>query len=243
MPTVDEKLQQYRGAPRLAYLRKWEKWLRELFGEKYRDAVGEGLDAVERFLLEHCHGLSDDECYSEVSVIATGKEKTDQDYVYQACLWKDALAKQLREQFNLEISHVQDAMNILEHEENAEIRAICDDYIRNSFICMYQLPYDLKLDAFRPDILVDIMDETGAFQYADYFGYKQVNSFRQVWDFSFMRRYRAIIVRPPSQPRWRKLCEVYADYDNGILWISNCSYLLFNDRKKVFVYYIYKYLR
>jgi len=242
MVTVDEKLQQYRGAPRLAYLKKWEKWLRELFSEKYQDVIGEGLDAVERFLLEHCHGLTDDECYSEVSIIATGKEKPTEDYVYQICLWKDALANELRERFNLDVSHPQDALNILEHEENAEVRALCDDYIRSSFICNYMMPYDLKLDAFRPDLLVEVMDEDDAFRYADYFGYKEASSFRQVWDFSFMRKYRVIIVRPPKQPKWRKLCEVYADYDNGILWISNCSYLLFNDKKKVFVYYIYKYL-
>jgi hypothetical protein len=224
MPTVDQRLRQLRGAPRQKYLEKWQRWLEEIIP---RDKLQEILD-IEGFLLERCSGLDDSECYQEISLEFRGKAR-ETDYFEQVCRYQQALKEQLN------ISDAQEALKIMEETDDPDIIASIDQFIRNRFICLYSLDIDIEYGMFPRGIPTEVMREDAAIQLIEYLGYG-AGGFNDVWDFSRMRRYRIIIIRDRL-----RLCKVYHNYDEGIYWISNCSYILLNDRKRTFYLYRYKY--
>lgn len=223
MATVDQKLRRLRGAPRQKYIEKWEKWLREILGDRYRDEVGED---IEGFLLEHCSGLDDGECYSHINLRYTGKAR-ETDYYEQICRYQQALANELG------VSSAIEALRKMEETDDPDTIAVLDEFIRSRFICRYSVDIDLEYSVFPRIFPTEVMDMASAISYIQYYGYTQGN-YEGVWD--KMKKYRIIILRDRL-----RLCKVYQNLNEGILWISNCSYMLLNDRKRTFYYYEYKY--
>lgn len=224
MTTVGQRLRQLRGAPRKRYIEKWQRWLEEIIP---KDKLQEILD-LERFLLERCSGLDDNECFQEISLEFRGKAR-ETDYFEQVCRYQQALKEQLG------ISNAQSALKMMEETDDPDIIAALDEFIRHRFICLYNLDIDLQYGVFPRTIPTEVMDENAAFQYIEYMNYSP-DAFTEVWDFSKLRRYKIIILRDKL-----RLCKVYHNIQEGVYWISNCSYILINERKRLFYLYRYKY--
>jgi len=224
MVTVDQRLRQLRGAPRQKYLEKWQRWLEEIAP---KDKLQEILD-LERFLLERCSGLDDSECYQKISLEFRGKAR-ETDYFEQVCRYQQSLKEQLN------ISDTQQALKMMEETDDPDLIATLDEFIRHRFICLYNMDIDLQYGVFPREIPTEILTEDVAMDFIEYRGYR-AGGFRDVWDFSRMRKYKIIILKDKL-----RLCKVYYNYDEGIYWISNCSYMLLNDRKRLFYLYRYKY--
>jgi len=228
LTTVDRRLKELRGAPRLAYLRKWEKWLKEIYGEKYGDTVGEGLEAVERHLLEYCSGLEDSECFQELYARSTGRATRLEDvYLEHICRWQQSLASELG------VSDAQSALKEYLSTDDPERVSALEEYLKARFQCIYNMPIELRDELItrlpvRWDWIPSL--EAGA-EFCELRGYT-MGRFKDVWDVSPLRRkYTLLVVRQPRP------CIIFHNIEEGILWVASCSYVLVNDAKRMCVAY------
>lgn len=227
MPTVDVRLKKLRGAARARYLEKWERILKELYKDKYQDIVGN----LERFLLERCSGLEDSECYSELASEVMKREITDDDFIEQVCRYHQYLKE------SLGYETAQDALKDYEKVDDPDRLAAIEQFLEARFQCLYQYPFSLETSLITNlgvtyDYLPTLND---AIDFAEARGYT-AGRFRDVWGiFPMERKYLLILTRERPKP-----CVVFHSISNGIIWVATCSYLLINDRKRIYVAYEYK---
>ena len=117
---VDEIIETLSGAARDAWLNKWRRWIAELidsFNLEDPQEIGYDERYIEDFLIEHCSGLVESECFSKIKqmVVEKSAKHMSQDVSESFSTWYEYVKKDPRflcQQFSLSVEVCDEVLKI-----------------------------------------------------------------------------------------------------------------------------------